>query len=103
MNWDWDYEGFGELLQGPEMEAEMHAQAEAIRDRAVAIAPEVTGDYRRSFEVSSGVEATMTGRRAVARVTNTSDHALAVEYGRGGRSGTPGHKPHYPLTRALDG
>jgi hypothetical protein len=106
VNWDWDYEGFGDLLQGSEMLALMREQAEAIEARAVALSPvgeERNGHYVERFKVTSGVEDTHTGRRAVARVTNTSDYALDVEYGSGGRSGRPGHKPHHPLTRALDG
>lgn len=106
MKWDWDYEGFGDLLQGPEMLAEVTAQAEAIKARAEALSPvgdPRNGHYIDNFKISSGVEKTTTGRRAVARVTNTSDYALDVEYGAGGRSGSPGHKAHHPLTRALDG
>jgi hypothetical protein len=39
------------------------------------------GHYRDKFEVESGVMETLTGRRAYGRVTNTSPHAAAVEWG----------------------
>jgi hypothetical protein len=81
MNWNWDYQGFGELLCGPEMEALMRDRIEKCANAARAIAPEESGRYRESFEVESGVEETLTGRRAYGRVTNTAPYAAAVEWG----------------------
>lgn len=107
MNWDWDYEGFGALLRGPEMRATVWAEAEKIKTRAEALSPigdDRNGHYVDRFKVTGGVEATGEGgRRAIARVINTSDYALDVEYGNEGRSAHPGTKAHHPLTRALDG
>jgi len=92
-----DYSGIGEMLRSPEMQKAMHLIAKKVEARAKAIAPVETGEYRNSFEVSSGVDVSADGeRRAYGRVTNTSDHAFQVEYG--GKS-TPKYRV---LGKALD-
>lgn len=90
-----DYDGIGEMLCASWMQADMHRRAEAVMAAAVAASPVDTGDYVDSFEVESGVKHGKTSR-AYGRVTNTSDHARAVEYGLGN---TPAYRP---LGKALD-
>jgi hypothetical protein len=82
---------------------------EKIRTAAQADAPvgplsdPHRGEYKASFEpVHVAVEKTSTGDRAVARVVNSSPHAVAVEYGRGGSSETEGQSAHHTLTKAID-
>lgn len=114
MKWKWKYQNFGELLRSPSMEAAMRGEADLIKTRAEGLSPTGSprnGHYRDRFEISSGVAKTAEGRRAIARVTNTSIYALDVEYGnhgdhdkqRPGRHGRTGTSAHYPLTRALEG
>lgn len=97
--WEWNYEQFGDLLQGPEMQALMADRIDKARAAAEGMAQDfrVTGDYAGSFQTEVKVEDTNSGRRAVGHLRNTSDHALAVEYGNG-RS----HKPHHVLGKSID-
>lgn len=85
MNWKWDYEGFGALLCGPEMEALMGQKIARAEDAAKAIAPvddgTPGGHYRDKFQTETGVAEMGGGRRAYGRLTNTSPHAAAVEWG----------------------
>lgn len=74
------YRGIGDLLRSPQMQAEMLRRAEKIKGRAEATSPVETGEYAASWETSSGIKYAKTSR-AYARVTNTSDHAIAVEFG----------------------
>jgi hypothetical protein len=104
-----NYEGLGELLRGPEMQADMKRRAEWVAAEAAATAPvgppgdPHRGEYRDSFKATSGVETDIKGtRRAYGRVTNSSGHAVAVEYGRYGRSKGPTSSAHHTLLRALD-
>lgn len=85
------YAAFGkEVLRAPWMEGEMAARAEKIKAAAIALSPVDTGEYIGSFEVSTGIRATGKGkRRAYGRVTNTSGHAQAVEFGW---ANTPRHR-----------
>ena len=77
------YGPFGEqVLQAGWMVAIMHTKAEAIQAAAIAMSPVRTGEYKASFVVESGVRHGRTSR-AYGRVTNTSRHAMAVEYGWG--------------------
>jgi hypothetical protein len=78
------YEGIGELLKSPMIEAEMRARAEQVAALAEASAPvDPTsghpGRYKGAFSVSSGVKPD----RAYGRVENTAPEAIEVEYGRG--------------------
>lgn len=76
------YRAFGnEVLRAPFMQREMRQRANDVYLEAVRIAPVDTGEYVRSFEVDSGVRQTGRTRRAYGRVTNTSAHAMAVEFG----------------------
>lgn len=91
-----NYDAFGDqVLRAEFMQNVMRARAVAVMAEAMAIAPvgdpdngwyddgHEPGEYLDSFEVSSGVRATGSTSRAYGRVTNTSGHALAVEYGYG--------------------
>jgi hypothetical protein len=90
-----DYEGIGKMLCAPYMVGAMHVRAEAVAERARAIAPKRSGHYSRSFRVSSGVREGKT-RRAYGRVTNTASYAIEIEYGT---ENTPAHRT---LRTALD-
>ena len=105
------YSGLGEFLRGEELQADMRRRAGWIAAEAEAIAPvgsaaqgdKHPGQYKASFEVSSGVEIDATGHpRAYGRVKNTAPHAAAVEYGRAGRSGREGKAAHHGLGRSID-
>jgi hypothetical protein len=104
-----NHSGLGELLRGAELQAEMRRRADRIKEAAEASAPvgpasdPHRGQYKASFEVDSGVMRDVQGnRRAYGRVTNTTDYAVAVEYGSGGRSVAPTQGAHHTLTRAMD-
>lgn len=78
-----DYEGLGQVMRSQEMAAMLHHKAEEGRQYAEAIADSFrrTGEYASSFSVSSSERGS--GRytdRAEARLTNSSGHALLVEY-----------------------
>lgn len=78
------YEGIGELLKSPMVEAEMRRRADAVKAMAEATAPvDPTsghpGRYKASFEVTSGLRED----RAYGRVENVAPEAVEVEYGRG--------------------
>lgn len=78
-----NYEGLGEVMRSEAMAAMLHRKAEEGRQYAEAIAQGFrrTGDYASSFTVESSTRGS--GRyadRAEARLINTSDHALLVEY-----------------------
>lgn len=94
------YEGIGELLKSPGMEAAMLAKANKVAARAEATAPvDETGPhpgrYKAAFSVSSGVKHAKTSR-AYGRVTNDSPEAFFVEYG------TKNNPRHRTLGKALD-
>ena len=95
------YEGIGQMLKSPEMQAAMHALAEKVAARAEAIAPFDPHDpdgehYKDAFEVSSGVRHGSKTERAYGRVTNTDKAAVFVEFG------TKNNPRHRTLGRALD-
>lgn len=82
-----DYRGIGQLMVAPEMQAALTSAAEAAIPFARAISPDappLTVGYVDSFEVDGGHVENITkrpGRRAVAYLANTSEHATAVELG----------------------
>lgn len=80
-----NFAAFGkEVLQASFMLSAMRARATAVMSTAMAMAPVDTGEYESSFELSDGITAEYPkGPRVYARVTNTSNHAAAVEYGFG--------------------
>lgn len=97
------YKGIGEMLCADFMVAEMRRRAEKVKALAESTAPDATPvgiGYKYEFEASAGVEmhASTSGKvtkRAVGTVTNTSEHALFVEFGG---QNTPAHRT---LGRAL--
>lgn len=98
------YEGIGEMLCADFMVADMHARAEKIAAEARAtspVGPAKDGNhYIDSFEVSSHVREG-DSRRAEGVVTNTSQHAAAIEFGNHRtRKETIG--AHHVLGRAID-
>lgn len=80
-----NYEGMGEFLRSPEMQAAMRTLAEGFMARAIATAPvdekgPHPGRYKRSFHVESGVQHHTTAR-AYGMVVNDSPEAFYVEFG----------------------
>ena len=97
---DASFEGIGEMLCSPEMQAEMRRRAEKVKAAAEAAAPfdphsKDGTHYKDSFSVDSGVREGKT-RRAFGRATNDDPAAFYIEYGT---SDTPRHRT---LGRALD-
>lgn len=66
---------FEEAGRSPHLEAELLAVGEAIEERAVGSAPEVTGDYKSRFRT----ELRRGPGRSVVRVVNDDPAALAIE------------------------
>ncbi len=58
---------------------ELERRAGRVVQLAQAIAPEDTGEYKRSFRV----ERTRVRGKAAVEVSNTSNHAMIVEFGSG--------------------
>ncbi len=79
------YKGIGELLVSEMVRAEMVRRAEKVLALAKATAPDATPQgvgYVASFELEAGTKVSKKGtRRALARVKNTSPHAIYVEFG----------------------
>lgn len=89
------YKGIGKMIRGPEMRAEMRRRAQKVKAAAVATAPVDSGEYKRSFKVTSGARGGRNKDRAFGRVTNTAPHAIYVEHG------TSNNPAHHTLRRAL--
>lgn len=68
------------LMTSAEMAAFLQGIAEAAVPYARAISPRDSGDYEESFKVTSVRRGGPRNNRAEARITNTSDHATAVEF-----------------------
>lgn len=97
----WNYDGIGDMLRSPGMQAAMLARAEVVMARAIAIAPEDPhsrhrGRYKASFGTDSGIRHTGATSRAYGRVYNSAPEALAVEFG------TRNNPAHHTLIAALD-
>jgi ketosteroid isomerase-like protein len=67
------------LMRTSEMERVVATVADDALRFAESISPVVTGDYRSKFRVEAATETISGDLRAVVRVVNDSDHALAVE------------------------
>lgn len=99
--------GFRAIAVGPEIRKALAEIAEKGKGFAEAASADFadSGDYGKSFEVTP-VSVIWTGEypgpRAAVQLQNTSDHAAAVEWGRGGRSATPTRTAHRVLGRTLE-
>lgn len=90
-----DYRGIGEMLKGEIGLKAVLPQAEKVKATAEATAPDYEPlgvGYKEEFSIETGIK---DGKRAVATVKNSSDHAIYVEFG--GKA-TPRHRT---LGRAL--
>lgn len=94
-----DYRGTADLMRSPRM----HGLVELVAYEAIPYARSISPDappygegYIASFVVTGGTERIAKARRAVAHLTNTSDHALVVELGVGYDVG------HHVLARTAD-
>lgn len=77
-----NYGGVGKMLRSPQMRAAMVTRAEKLKARMEAMSPRLTGNYGSSFQVTSGLQrGPGGGKRAWAKVVNTSPHAAYVEWG----------------------
>jgi hypothetical protein len=83
-----NYQGTGELMNGPEMQAMLRQVAEKGKAYAESISPvgqapydKHPGEYKESFEVTAQAHGGFHGDRAEAQIVNTSNHAAAVEWG----------------------
>lgn len=97
-----DEAGLNEISRSPAVRAALAAVAEKGKAIAIGLASDfvVTGDYISSFEVQETTvdwHGRYPGRRAAANLTNTSDHAAAVEWGNA-------HDPkaHHVLERTAE-
>lgn len=83
-----DYKAMGEVLKGDIGLAAVLPKAEKVKELAETIAPYYAADqdhYKDHFSIEVGEK----HDRMVVTVKNDSDHALAVEFGRGN---TPRHR-----------
>jgi hypothetical protein len=87
-----NYRGIGQMLKThPTVIGGVVREAGRIATVATVTAPRRSGHYAESFEVS----VKRRKDRTIAKVTNTDDAALSIEFGT---SDTPAH---YTLTSAL--
>lgn len=104
-----DHRGFAELAVGPELAAAVKAIAEEAKGIAEGLSSDfvVSGEYIGSFEASTEVRELPSAGRSpshpavVGILLNTSDHAVAVEYGYKGRSDAPTRRAHRVFGRTL--
>ena len=102
-------DGFQEALLGPEVTAAVLAIAQEGKTIAEGLSADfvVSGEYESSFEVGTEIvhlpgDFGGTAHDAVVGIIhNTSDHAVAVEYGYQGRAGEPTSKAHRVFGRML--
>jgi hypothetical protein len=96
--------GFRAMAVGPELRAAVQAEAERAMVIAQGLAADFTdtGEYEASFEVHTETQTLRTGFGshpvAAAILENTSDHAVALEWGN---EHVP--VPHRVPGRTLDG
>jgi hypothetical protein len=108
-NFTLDSKGIEEIAVGPEVAAVVLAVAEKAKAIAEGLSTDfvVTGDYIDSFEATVEIQelppagSSSAHRAAVGVLANTSDHAVAVEYGFKGRSDAPTRKAHRVLGRTI--
>lgn len=101
------YEGIGDMLTAPFMQAEMRRRAEVGKAWAEARANREaidSGKYADSFEVDSGIQTSANGtRRAFGELRNTDPKSFVVEFGSGPDRPQGGSSPaHRILLGALD-
>lgn len=77
--------GMRALLLSQTAEDAVMPVARRVEAKAIASSPEETGEYKSKFQI----DVTRDSERVVVIVKNTSDHSLAVEFGRGD---TPRHR-----------
>lgn len=96
-NFDADVRGIGEMLCAGYMRSAMMARIRAVEALAINNSPvgdptedETAGEYIGSFSTEGGIQqgppqpGVPVNRRAYGQLTNSSDHAMAVEYGQHG-------------------
>lgn len=104
-----DSRGLAAIVVGEEVAADVLSIAKKAKGIAEGFSGdfEVTGEYESSFvasvEIQSLPEAgsSQAHEAAVGVLTNTSGHAISVEYGFKGRADKPGHDAHRVFGRTL--
>jgi hypothetical protein len=89
------FAGVRELLQSPEMAAEMVRRAERAKIYAEGIAPVRSGEFASSFYVRASRQGGVHNDRACAWLGNDDPSAVSIELGT---SDTPAHRT---LRRAM--
>lgn len=95
--------GFRQAAVSADIRAAVMAEAERAKGIAEGLAEEfkVTGEYAASFEVTSETQSLSTGygshEVAAGVLTNSSEHAAAVEWGN-----ARDHRPHHTLAHTLE-
>lgn len=91
---------FSSFLLSEQIRKPLNAAAKVVVAIATATAPSRSGDYASRFKVDETATIMFKPKggkrhpRAIALVTNDSDHAAALEFGSGGRSvGTSSGQP----------
>lgn len=103
VTFQWNSSAFRAMAVGPEIAAAVVAEAERAKAIAEGLAEDfrVTGEYAESFEVSAQTTQLRTGFGshdvATGVLTNTSDHAAAVEWGN-----ARDNRAHHVLGRTLE-
>lgn len=92
-----DDAGFDRWATGADVERFIRAVGDYWAGRLLFIAPDVTGEYKRSIEVSTMNSLVRSKPRVSARITVATRYAAALEYGS-----AEVRNPPRPLTRLLD-
>lgn len=95
MRYEPDHIGTGKLLRGDDMADVVRTVAQAGVVYAVSISPDAP-PHGAGYIASFDVEVEIQGDRQTAVLSNSSDHAVQVEWGARGHSG------HHVLSRTID-
>lgn len=99
VEFEMDRRGMREIAHGPELRAAVGVIAAKGKAYAESIAPESTGDYKRSFGVAFSRVTVAGMRRIAARLYNSDPGAGGIEWGKNvGGKRTPAH---HTLTHTL--
>lgn len=104
-----DFDGLAKILIGPEITESLGSITEKAKGIAEGLSADFvdTGEYEGSFVTEVAIQglppagSSRAHLAAVGTLLNTSDHAVAVEYGFEGRSDRPTKKAHRVLGRTL--
>ncbi len=96
VDFEMDRRGMAEVARGKELRAAVKTIAVRGKAYAESIAPEATGNYRKSFHINMGQVLVNGMRRVAAILANTDPAAVPIEVGTAPRTkngtGTPAHR-----------